>query len=219
MCIAIPPPMGARRRPGNRLWRLVADRPLRLLGLAALIETMLLLTLQWLPAKGLPDEWPLLMLTGLILPTLTAGVLLEGYPRWLRGEPPRYIHYGGLFHLLVSGSILATVGSYVSPGLLFVGLALMLLGWLLGIRTLWHIYDWAPARQRGLERLMNLAVALGSLALAVVTGGMMMGQMPLIDAGLPILLLVQVAMAGLLGMRLWRERRGVPGLGGQRCPP
>lgn len=212
MCIAIPPPMGARRRRSNRAWRWLTARPSRLLGLAAVAEGLLLaLVLATTPSPdGLPPELPWLVVLGLILPTATSGLLLERYPAWLRGEPPRYVRYGSLFHLLLWGSLLTAAGTFAGAWLVSVGTVLLLLGWLLGVKTLWHIYDWAPARQRGLERLMNLDLALGSLGLAAAGAGIVLHLPRALDAGLLLLLLTQAGMAGLLLARFLRERQQRP---------
>ncbi len=209
MCIAIPPPMGARQRRHNRLWRWVAARPARLLGLAALVESLSLALILEAPPGPLPPAAPLLVVTGLILPTLTAGLLLEWYPRWLRGEPPRYVRYGSLFHLLTWGTLAVVAGAYLSAGLTWGGAALLAFGWWLGVRTLWHIYSWAPSRDRAEERLINGTIGLGSAGQAMAAASLLAGWPALLQPALGLLLASQFLVAGLLFVRVARDRHGL----------
>ena len=157
--------------------RLLASAPHRLLFLAGTIAVMLSMTwwaleLTWL-RFGL-GGWPqpsiapvyahgMLIQYGMF-PLFMFGFLLTVFPRWLnRPSLPRsrYVPVAGC---VFGGYVLANVGLLNLPWLLTLGLALMLLGYLIGWFTLAAVLH-ASSERNDHARSCLLALALGVLGL------------------------------------------------------
>jgi hypothetical protein len=202
--------MGARRRRVNPYWQALSANPLRLLAFAAVIELLLLILALLLHRQGAelrfslpPDKLAAVVLLLIVLPSFFSGVLMQFYPRWLRGEAPRYVRYGSVFFLSTAGSLLFLTGMLFAGALIWLGLAMLFFAWLVGVRTLWHIYSWAPNPERGRERIINASLLVGSGG-GMAAGAGLLYELPwLLQWGLLVVLSAQVLLSLVLLLHLW----------------
>jgi uncharacterized protein involved in response to NO len=114
----------------------------------------------------IPSTWAhaLLMLFSLF-PFFMFGFLMTTYPRWMNGTPVPSTRYAAAFWLLTAGAVLLYVGLLTVKGLLVASMVLLLAGWGVGLYALFAVYREAPAQDKSYETALNIALALGWLAL------------------------------------------------------
>src|SRR6185437_2605399 len=160
--------------------RLLASAPHRPLFLAGTIAVMLgmawwAVELTWMrfglagwPQPSIPPGWAHAMLIQYgLFPLFMFGFLMTTFPRWL-GRPDlpwtRYLPVaGGVF----GGYVLANVGLLDLAWLLKLGIALMLVGYLVGVWTLGGVLRASVAERKGHARSCLAALCLGTLGLAI----------------------------------------------------
>jgi uncharacterized protein involved in response to NO len=125
----------------------------------------------------IPSTWAhaLLMLFSLF-PFFMFGFLMTTYPRWMNGTPVPRVRYAAAFWLLTAGAVLLYVGLVTFKGVLVAGLALLLAGWGVGLHALFAVYREAPTRDKSYETALNVALALGWLALLCYPLWMLTGE-------------------------------------------
>jgi uncharacterized protein involved in response to NO len=157
--------------------RLIASAPHRLLFLAGAIAVMLSMTwwaleLTWL-RFGL-GGWPqpsispayahgMLIQYGMF-PLFMFGFLLTVFPRWLNRPSLPQSRYLPVAGCVFGGYVLANIGLLNLPWLLLLGVALLLLGYLIGWVTLASVLH-ASSERNDHARSCLLALALGVLGL------------------------------------------------------
>ncbi len=151
MCIATPPPLRKNPPVANGGWQWLSARPDRLLGLAALLQTMPL---------GYKADWLLLAL--LPISTLSLGVAMQVMPRRLHSLPIAYAQRVLVFATLLTGGLLVAPGDGIAT---LAGTLLLTGGWLPAWRTLRWKLHWATGRvstslRLGLHGLELLALSL-----------------------------------------------------------
>lgn len=156
---------------------LLASAPHRLLFLAGSVAVLLsmawwALELTWMrfgwggwPQPSIPPAYAHGMLIQYgMFPLFVFGFLLTVFPRWLNRPslpPSRYVPVAGC---VFGGYVLANVGLLDLPWLLVSGMALMLLGYLIGLVTLASVLR-ASGDRNDHARSCLLALALGVLGL------------------------------------------------------
>ncbi len=175
-------PLAAARR----LWRVLRAAPHRLFLLAGAMQLVLTVAL-WggeltarLGAGGLPLAVPALWAHGLLMvygvfPFYIFGFLFTVYPRWLRVPPLAPHHYLRVFWLLAPGWGLVYAGLWGARAWLAAGLALVLAGHLGALATLLASYR-AAGQPDAHVRLINLALALGSVGLGAFLIALLAGH-------------------------------------------
>ena len=173
-------PAAAASSPLADIPRLLAAAPHRPLFLAGTIAVMLsmgwwALELTWM-RFGLAD-WPqptippmyahgVLIQYGLF-PLFMFGFLMTTFTRWL-GRPDlprtRFLPVAGC---LFGGYVLAHAGLLALPWLLKLGVALMLLGYAIGVWTLAGVLRASVAERKGHARSCLAALCMGTLGLAI----------------------------------------------------
>jgi len=179
--------MQSPERESFSLWQLFSAEPHRMLFLAGAVQ--ILLTLAWWlvelttratgflsPATALPATWghAFLMVYG-VFPFFIFGFLFTVYPRWLRGTAIGRRAYVSVFALLFGGILLFTAGLILERRIVVLALMLFLAGWAGALASLFQVY--ARARERGPhERLLNLALAVGLLGIALFLAAVLTGS-------------------------------------------
>jgi uncharacterized protein involved in response to NO len=160
--------------------RLLASAPHRPLFLAGTIAVMLSMTwwaveLTWMrfglagwPQPSIPPGWAHAMLIQYgLFPLFMFGFLMTTFPRWL-GRPDlprtRFLPVAGC---IFGGYVLANVGLLDLAWLLKLGIALMLVGYLVGVWTLGGVLRASVAERKGHARSCLAALCLGTLGLAI----------------------------------------------------
>jgi uncharacterized protein involved in response to NO len=160
--------------------RLLASAPHRPLFLAGTIAVMLsmawwVLELTWMrfglagwPQPSIPPGWAHAMLIQYgLFPMFMFGFLLTTFPRWL-GCPDlprkRYLPVAGC---IFGGYVLAHIGLLDLAWLLKLGIALMLVGYVVGVWTLAGVLRASTAERKGHARSCLAALSLGTLGLAI----------------------------------------------------
>jgi len=116
-----------------------------------------------------------LMLYGLF-PFFIFGFLMTTYPRWMGvGEVVR-ARYVATFLLMAAGGLLFHAGLYLGRPLVVTGIAVFLLGYLVGTTALWQVYRAARGRDRRYESILNVALAAGAVGLALFALGLGLGR-------------------------------------------
>lgn len=194
MCIAIPPPMHSDHTGSSaRLWGWLSDSPQRLMlfgcGVELFFYLLVLLGIHLEKPASLSGAreyaFPIFILF-IIFPTASFGLLQAGYPRWLRGVAPGYVSYAGYFFLFTVGAALLMLEWALGVGTEEIGFLLITAGWFFAMRSVWFIYKWAPNPLRKLERMMNIALVSGFVAMLLSMLGLFLGQFQLIDTALMI---------------------------------
>jgi uncharacterized protein involved in response to NO len=104
------------------------------------------------------------------------GFLMTTYPRWMGGgEIPRrdYVHS---FLWMTAALPLLYLGLFLHRGLMAAGVALLLIGWLLGLRALWRVYRATPAADKRYETLLNLYLGMAALGMLVYGVGLLLNS-------------------------------------------
>jgi len=102
-----------------------------------------------------------------LFPFFIYGFLMTTYPRWMNGpEIPRG-RYVGTFLAMAAGVLTLYIGLFVSPGVMAAGVALLLGGWLSGLGALLRVYRAAPARDKRTETVLNLALSMAAVGMAL----------------------------------------------------
>jgi len=128
------------------------------------------------PTTALPAAWghSFLMLYG-VFPFFIFGFLFTVYPRWLRGAAITRGAYVPVFTLLFGGILLFAAGLILELWIVVLALVVFLAGWAVALACLLRVY--ARARERGPhERLLNLALAVGLLGIAVFLASVLTGS-------------------------------------------
>ncbi|WP_426688277.1 NnrS family protein [Rhodanobacter ginsengiterrae] len=161
----------------TRLLSSAPHRPLFLAGSVAVLLSMAwwAVELTWMrfglagwPQPSIPPGWAHAMLIQYgLFPLFMFGFLMTTFPKWLgRPDLPRTRFLpvaGGVF----GGYVLANVGLLNLPWLLKLGIAVMLLGYLIGIATLAGVLRASVAERKGHARSCLAALCLGALGLAI----------------------------------------------------
>jgi uncharacterized protein involved in response to NO len=160
--------------------RLLSSAPHRPLFLAGTVAVMLSMAwwaaeLTWMrfglagwPQPSIPPGWAhaMLMQYGLF-PLFMFGFLMTTFPKWLgRPDLPRTRFLpvaGGVF----GGYVLANIGLLDLSWLLRIGIAMMLLGYLIGIATLAGVLRASVAERKGHARSCLMALSVGALGLTI----------------------------------------------------
>lgn len=104
------------------------------------------------------------------------GFLMTTYPRWMGGgEVPRR-DYARSFSWMTGALPLLYLGLFLHRGLMAIGVAALLVGWLLGLRALWRVYRVAPAADKRYETLLNLYMAMAGLGMLVYGVGLLLNS-------------------------------------------
>jgi uncharacterized protein involved in response to NO len=160
--------------------RLLASAPHRPLFLAGTIAVMLnmawwVLELNWMrfglagwPQPSIPPGWAHAMLIQYgLFPMFMFGFLLTTFPRWLGcPELPRK-RYPPVAGCIFGGYVLAHIGLLDLAWLLKLGIALMLVGYVVGVWTLAGVLRASTAERKGHARSCLAALSLGTLGLAI----------------------------------------------------
>jgi uncharacterized protein involved in response to NO len=160
--------------------RLLAAAPHRPLFLAGTIAVMLSMAwwameLSWMhfgmagwPQPTIPPGWGHAMLIQYgLFPLFMFGFLMTTFPRWL-GRPDlprtRFLPVAGC---VFGGYVLANVGLLDLAWLLKLGMAIMLVGYLVGVWTLAGVLRASVAERKGHARSALLALCLGTFGLVM----------------------------------------------------
>lgn len=164
--------------PEKSLWRVFSAAPHRMMFFAGAVQGVL--ALSWWLADLLgrhtslyaPLSWPLpspwlhgfLMIYG-FFPFFIFGFLMTVYPNWMNGEkiPPR--RYVPVFGLMSGGVALFYLGLLLGAPLLALGAFLMLAGWALALRALFHVLLAAVHPDKLHPAITAAALVLGWLGL------------------------------------------------------
>jgi uncharacterized protein involved in response to NO len=154
-------------------------RPLFLAGALAVLTSMAWWALElasmrfgwqgW-PQPPVPPGWAHAMLTQYgMLPMFMFGFLLTTFPKWLNQPPIRPRRYVAVAGAVFAGYLLSHVGLLGMPWVLRAGIALMLIGYLVGVVTLANVLRLAEQRnQHAWSCLAGLC--LGVLGLVAFLG-------------------------------------------------
>lgn len=160
--------------------RLLSSAPHRPLFLAGTVAVMLSMAwwaveLTWMrfglvgwPQPTIPPGWGHAMLIQYgLFPLFMFGFLMTTFPKWL-GRPDlprtRFLPVAGC---VFGGYVVANVGLLHLPWLLKLGIALMLVGYLIGVVTLAGVLRASVAERKGHARSCLAALSLGTLGLAI----------------------------------------------------
>jgi len=179
----LPTPVSTR----PSVWQVFSTEPHRMLFLAGAVQ--ILLTLAWWlvelaaratgflsPTTALAAVWghAFLMVYG-VFPFFIFGFLFTVYPRWLRGAAIERRAYVLVFALLFGGILLFTTGLILDRRIVVLALVVFLAGWAVALTSLLRVY--ARARERGPhERLLNGALAIGLLGIALFLAAVLTGS-------------------------------------------
>jgi uncharacterized protein involved in response to NO len=160
--------------------RLLASAPHRPLFLAGTVAVMLSMAwwaveLTWMrfglggwPQPTIPPGWAhgMLIQYGLF-PLFMFGFLLTTFPRWLGRPDLPWTRYLPIAGSVFGGYVLANVGLLDLLWLLKLGVAVMLVGYLIGVWTLAGVLRASVAERKGHARSCLAALSLGVLGLAI----------------------------------------------------
>ncbi len=184
MCLAIAPEKVKNNGFFSRLWRPVSRTPVRLLGFAAGLHSLILLALfLYLPDTS-ETSYGLLFAGIYGVPALASfGYLLQRFPHWASRSPVHYVRYNSIYLMAMSALLLLEAGLFSGTAWLIAGSAMLTLTWLYGTHTLRLIAFWAHNRQNSLRFIIAMLYtgALGSL---VMTAGLFLQHPHLIQIGL-----------------------------------
>ena len=163
MCMAIGPLTTPQRGPAGRLWWRLARTPLRLATLVAALHAPVLMALAW--HTGPTPELAAALIAGpLGLPLL--GLAMQRLPDWAGRSPVHYAAYAGSFLTALLALSLLEAALYTAFMPARYGLALLLLAWLVGLRSLWALRGWVAARRRRAADAFTLGLSALTVALA-----------------------------------------------------
>jgi hypothetical protein len=124
----------------------------------------------WLPPSI--SDWQWFNLLFGVAAFFLFALLLQCYPRWLKGTRVRYARFGLVFFLLAAAQLLfhLTAGLFSSPGILY--LLPLLAAWVLTLATLKGIQILAP-RDLLLVRCLNVMLHLAAVGLLLNAAGLL----------------------------------------------
>ena len=165
-------------------WGVFTAAPHRMMFLAGAVQAVLVMALWLAELLGRAGMWPVLsttipatwahiflMLFGLF-PFFIFGFLFTVYPRWMGGPVIPAARYVASFGFLTGGMVLFYAGLFITRAVLATGLALQLAGWGMALYSLLDVFHRAPKRGPH-ERLLNLALAAGTLGVACFLVGVL----------------------------------------------
>ncbi len=160
--------------------RFLAAAPHRPLFLAGTIAVMLSMAwwaveLTWMrfgipiwPQPTIPPGWGHAMLIQYgLFPLFMFGFLMTTFPRWLNRPALPWTRYVPVAGCIFGGYVLANVGLLDLPWLLKSGIAVMLVGYGVGVWTLGGVLRASVAERKGHARSALMALSLGMLGLAI----------------------------------------------------
>ncbi len=167
MCMAIGPLSIPQRGPAGRLWWRLARTPLRLSVLVATLHTPALITLAW-HIGAMPELAAALIAGPVGLPLL--GLAMQRLPDWAGRSPVHYARYAASFLTALLALSLLEAALYTATLPARYGLALLLLAWLIGLRSLWTLRGWvaAPRRRAADAFTLGLSALAAGLTLFVL---------------------------------------------------
>jgi uncharacterized protein involved in response to NO len=93
------------------------------------------------------------------------GFLMTTYPRWLRGKEVKENQYLPVFYTLTTGWILFYVGLFISKWLILTSVLIIFVGWMMGLKILWNVFQQALATNKIYEKYLNAALLSGGLGM------------------------------------------------------
>lgn len=185
--------------PKRSRWQVFTAAPHRVMmfgGVVQLVVSLVLWSLELLgryttlvvaPDLAIPGIWVhgFIMLYA-VFPFFVFGFLMTTYPRWMNGtEVPRKA-YVTSFLLMAAGALLFYLGALIQRGLMELGVAVLLTGWLLGVAALLRVYRQAPATDKRYEVLLNLFLGLAGLGMLLYGLGLVLDAPRLYQAAMVI---------------------------------
>ncbi|HSH30812.1 MAG TPA: NnrS family protein [Thiohalobacter sp.] len=118
-----------------------------------------------------------LMLFGLF-PFFILGFLMTTYPRWLDAPAVPRSRYLPSALLLMAGAAGFHLGLYVALSLAVAGVAVFLVGYVIGVQALRHTARRARMRGRAYERYLMLALVIGGVGIGLFLARLLGWQLP-----------------------------------------
>lgn len=93
------------------------------------------------------------------------GFLMTTYPRWLRGKEVKENQYLPVFYTLTTGWVLFYVGLFISKWLILASVLIISMGWMMGLKILWNVFQQALSPNKIYEKYLNAALLSGGLGM------------------------------------------------------
>jgi uncharacterized protein involved in response to NO len=159
-------------------WQVFSAAPHRMMFFAGVLQLLLVMlfwgaellgryTPIWAPLNtAIPSTWAhLSLMLYAVFVFFIFGFLMTTYPRWMGGQVVPRQRYARAFLWLTAGVLVYYLGLASAALVAAAGVALLLVGWGVGLQALWAVYRQAPAPDKHYERYLNLALGLGWVGL------------------------------------------------------
>jgi len=93
------------------------------------------------------------------------GFLMTTYPRWLRGKEIKENQYLPVFYTLTTGWVLFYIGLFISKWLILASVLIIFVGWMMGLKILWNVFQQALSSNKIYEKYLNAALLCGGLGM------------------------------------------------------
>lgn len=93
------------------------------------------------------------------------GFLMTTYPRWLRGKEVKENQYLPVFYTLTMGWLLFYIGLFISKWIILASVLIIFVGWMMGLKILWSVFQQALATNKIYEKYLNAALLCGGLGM------------------------------------------------------
>lgn len=93
------------------------------------------------------------------------GFLMTTYPRWLRGKEIKEHQYLPVFYTLTTGWILFYAGLFISKWLVLASVLIIFVGWMMGLKVLWNVFQQALSTNKIYEKYLNAALLSGGVGI------------------------------------------------------
>lgn len=174
MCLAIAPDNRSNNGIIARVWRLVSSSPFRLLGVCALVHSLVLggLLLYDITAAGDTNVAAYLFgLTYGIFSLLAFGYILTLLPQKYSLSPVHYGRYNTIYLFMMTGLGVLEAGIFFDSHWIFTGMLLLVPAWLIALQSVKHLHTWMNSAVHQLGQALRLLLSLNFITLGLSLTG------------------------------------------------